>query len=151
MGVVIWYLSLAAALAVHRFPWLVGDSAGREAVDADLWSRHDEGQWARDLDGRSDGFERRSRRISGGGGGQAATTEINRTFGRTGNQRREMWFKLRPLASAQAVGTARPGFGGHGQQGHEYLRAAGVRGPIRFSLRLRKQGDDAGKKLGKGA
>ena len=34
------YLSLATALAVHGLARLVGDSAGGEAVDADLWSRH---------------------------------------------------------------------------------------------------------------
>jgi len=34
------YLALAAAFAVHGLARLVGDSAGRQAVDADLRSRH---------------------------------------------------------------------------------------------------------------
>jgi hypothetical protein len=34
------HLSLAAALAVHGLARLVGDAAGGEAVDSNLWSRH---------------------------------------------------------------------------------------------------------------
>ena len=48
------YLALAAALAVHGLARLVGDAAGRQAVDADLRSRHCGGQRVRDLGGHGE-------------------------------------------------------------------------------------------------
>ena len=49
------YLSLSTAFAVHRLSWLTRHSPSREAVNANLRSRHSGLQWTWRVEGVSNG------------------------------------------------------------------------------------------------
>lgn len=99
------HLALAAALAIHGLSGLVGDAAGRQTVDTDLWSRHCSGKGLRDLGGHSEAVAQQARSMVWRAAGRCALDGRVKGTHTPPMHGVRCKFKLRPLA----VGTGRGG------------------------------------------